>query len=96
MQVTGLVVNAKINVDRKYMKKIRAMLHDCEKNGLEKASIIHFKLERTKENKFEYMKLFLQRLRGSIAFIGQIRGYQDTIFLHYSSQLQIIEKSDSY
>jgi len=35
--VTGLVVNEKINIPRKTRKRLRAILHDMEKNGVEQA-----------------------------------------------------------
>ncbi|MBS1651874.1 MAG: RNA-directed DNA polymerase [Bacteroidetes bacterium] len=43
--VTGLVVNEKVNIDRKLLKKIRAMLHDMSRNGIEVAAKRHFKSE---------------------------------------------------
>jgi RNA-directed DNA polymerase len=36
--VTGLVVNKKVNVNRKYRKQLRAVLHDIKVNGLEVAA----------------------------------------------------------
>ena len=35
--VTGLVVNEKINIPRQTRKRLRAILHDMEKNGVEQA-----------------------------------------------------------
>ena len=40
--VTGIVVNEKLNVDRRYLKKVRAMLHSLQVNGLQKAGELHF------------------------------------------------------
>ena len=40
--VTGITVNEKVNVDRKLLKKIRAMLHDWSHNGIAKATLHHF------------------------------------------------------
>ena len=37
--VTGLVVNQKVNVDRRYIRNIRAVLHDLELNGTPNAPI---------------------------------------------------------
>jgi RNA-directed DNA polymerase len=76
--VTGLTVNTKVNVDRRYLKRIRAMLHDLKTNGIEEATIRHFKLVRRASP--EHRLLFVNRLEGSIAFIGQVRGQSDPIY----------------
>ena len=76
--VTGLTVNTKVNVDRRYLKRIRAMLHDLNTNGIEEATVRHFKLVRRASP--EQRLLFVNRLEGSIAFIGQVRGQSDPIY----------------
>ena len=77
--VTGLTVNEKVNVDRKLLKKIRAMLHDFAVNGLETATKHHFKPVAASE--VERLKgRFMNRLKGYINFVGQVRGSEDSIF----------------
>lgn len=76
--VTGLTVNTKVNVDRRYLKRIRAMLHDLNTNGIEEATVRHFKLVRRASP--EQRLLFVNRLEGSIAFIGQVRGQSDPMY----------------
>ena len=73
--VTGLTVNSRLNVDRRYLKKVRAMLHDLGVNGIEAATVNHFKLEGAATS--EHRKTFVNRLEGSIGFIGQVRGKLD-------------------
>jgi len=80
-RVTGIIVNQKINVDRQFIKKTRAMLHDYTINGLEKASKNHFR-ENGKESNF------LDKLRGNISFIGQVRGKEDSIYLKYHKEFE--------
>jgi RNA-directed DNA polymerase len=94
-KVTGVVVNKKVNVDRKWIKKLRAMLYDLEKNGLEKAAHNHFKVLH-KEN------FFLNRIQGNIAFLGQVRGVMDPEYCKYRFQFnellqknQILKKGSS-
>ena len=41
--VTGLIVNQKVNVSRKYVSQLRAMFHDWELNGEETATQHHLK-----------------------------------------------------
>jgi len=77
-KVTGIVVNEKLNVDRKYIKRIRAMLYHLKVEGLTAATIRHFGL--SDGNQMLELK-FMNRLVGYINFIGMIRGKRDTIFL---------------
>lgn len=41
--VTGLKVNEKVNLNRKFVRQIRSMLHSWNTLGLEEATSIHFK-----------------------------------------------------
>lgn len=76
--VTGLTVNDYPNVSRKLLKKIRAMLHDMDNNGLESAATRHFKMtERASQKE---MNFFENRLKGYIDFVGQIRGKNDEMY----------------
>lgn len=76
--VTGLTVNHQVNVDRRFLKKTRAMLHDLQNNGPERAAQKHFESSALNA---QLKNLFLSRLRGYISFIGQVRGQQDPTFL---------------
>ncbi len=51
------------------------MLHDLGVNGIEAATVNHFKLEGAATA--EHRKTFVNRLEGSIGFIGQVRGKLD-------------------
>lgn len=76
--VTGLTVNEKVNVDRKLLKQIRAMLHDMTKNGVENATRKHFKTDKIEER---HLARFIRRLEGYINFVGQVRGKNDSLYL---------------
>ena len=89
--VTGITVNEKVNVDRHFLKKTRAMLHDLQKNGPERAAQKHF--EGSTLNA-QLKDLFLSRLRGYISFIGQVRGQQDTTFLKMKSTFHQLNFAD--
>jgi RNA-directed DNA polymerase len=80
--VTGLTVNKKVNVDRRLLKKIRAMLHDLTTNGIEKAVQRHFKIEDIEPG---HREKFIYRLVGYINFIGQVRGKKDPLYLKKKS-----------
>ena len=77
--VTGLTVNQKVNVDRKLLKKIRAMLHDMTTNGIDTATRRHFKLKD--EITLKHRKRFIYRLNGYINFVGQVRGKNDFVYI---------------
>jgi RNA-directed DNA polymerase len=76
--VTGVVVNTKVNIDRKMLKKIRAMLHTWKTKGLDHAVNIHYK--KTKKLPSNPKTHFVNQLGGYINFIGQIRGKQDALY----------------
>ncbi len=73
-EVTGLIVNKRLNVKRRFIRQIRAMLHAWEKFGLVDAQK-HFVAEHGGDNlSFESV------VRGKIGFVGHVRGRPDNIF----------------
>ncbi|MBE2247121.1 MAG: RNA-directed DNA polymerase [Candidatus Competibacteraceae bacterium] len=70
--VTGVVVNQKINIDRRYIRCIRAMLHDAEAQGIEHAALRH---ASGKHGKIEAIdpQYFLKRLQGMISWVQYVR-----------------------
>jgi len=50
-EVTGLTVNKKVNVRRRYVKQIRAMLHSWERHGLEHAQHEYMKRHQIKKHR---------------------------------------------
>ena len=85
-EVTGIVVNTKPNVKRSYIRQVRAMLHDLEKNGRTIATANHFKNSPVVRENDQYV--FLNRLRGYISFIGQVRGKEDPIFIRFQEKMK--------
>ncbi|MEI6487741.1 MAG: reverse transcriptase family protein [Bacteroidota bacterium] len=75
--VTGIKVNAKTNVDRKYVRNIRATIHDIKLNGLEAATQKHYVL---KEVDKKLMQSLLQKIEGKINFVGQVKGKDDGVY----------------
>jgi RNA-directed DNA polymerase len=82
--VTGLVVNKKVNVDRKTLKMVRAMLHDASENGIAKAANKHFISNEI--STFSYSTFFVKRLNGYINFIAQVRGFDDDLVIKFKSE----------
>ncbi|MCX6295498.1 MAG: reverse transcriptase domain-containing protein, partial [Bacteroidetes bacterium] len=75
--VTGIKVNQKTNVDRRYIRNIRAVLNDVKINGIEKATMKHYKTLLVDE---KLMNTFVLSIGGKINFIGQVRGKDDLVF----------------
>lgn len=84
--VTGIVVNQKPNVDRRYIRQIRAILYDCKTNGVEKAAQTHYRSSETKVDTVS----FLAMIRSRIGFIQSVRGKEDPVtskLIHSYKQL---------
>lgn len=69
--VTGLIVNKKANVSRKYIRNVRAILHNIENYGYDKCEeVLNEKYAKSKKGKISLENY----LRGRIEFIGNVRG----------------------
>lgn len=84
--VTGLIVNQKINLSRKYIKQIRSILFSWYRDGLEKASNLHFDNFNKQESKYANNRneSFKNMLIGKINFLGQVKGKEDRLFIKFS------------
>jgi RNA-directed DNA polymerase len=90
--VTGITVNEKVNVDRKLLKKIRAMSHDLSMNGIVSATRNHFDVKGEVDPKLQ--ERFMNRLCGYINFIGQVRGKSDLLYLKVKSAFHPDQKEN--
>ncbi len=79
-EVTGIIVNEKVNVSRSYIKNLRAILHNWEKQGYEIASAKH-QLYYTREKGFlKYngtIPALEEVVHGKIEYLGMVRGKDD-------------------
>ena len=72
-EVTGLIVNEKINIKRTYIRRIRAMLHAWEKYGITEAAREYFEKYAPIKRMLDYPDVAFKRiLVGRIAFVRQI------------------------
>lgn len=75
--VTGVIVNERLNVDRRFIRNIRAMLHNWDKKKL---PAVQADLATKYDHKDRYPGAapdFLHVLRGRIAYLAMIRGRSD-------------------
>lgn len=96
LEVTGLVVNKKVNVRRRYIRELRSILHDMKINGVISASA-RFHKKHKYTNKYKWFKdpsYFLRCISGRIQFVGQVRGKNDEVYLRLHKQLkEIVQKN---
>ena len=81
--VTGIIVNKKPNVDRKYLRQLRAILFSWEKMGVELAAAKHYRLTDLKSVD---VSKFVNKIAGQIEFVGQVRGVDDEIYKNLKSR----------
>jgi RNA-directed DNA polymerase len=99
--VTGLVVNQNANVQRKRVRKIRAMIHAWEKFGLEAAGAEHFAKYRKAQAAGRYRPpndvgiAFRNSVYGQLAFLKMVRGREDPIFLKFCARLIDLDPNPS-
>lgn len=91
LEVTGLTVNERVNVRRRYIRQIRAMLHDWEKNGLAKAEVKYYSSDDMKySSPFKPKPRFKHVVKGKIEFLGMVRGKGDHIYDKFRQQLRLL------
>ena len=86
--VTGLVVNKKVNIDRRTLKMVRAMLYDASKNGIANAATKHFTANSDTVSDYSY---FINRLDGYINFIAQVKGIDDPLVIKFKSDFKSLK-----
>jgi RNA-directed DNA polymerase len=81
-EVTGLIVNRTVNINRKYIRNINGALHAWKKYSLREATetyMIKYAKKTTLPEKNTAQ--FLDSLRGKIEFVGSVRGKDDKLYL---------------
>jgi RNA-directed DNA polymerase len=92
-EVTGLTTNIFPNVERSYVRQIRAMLHAWSKFGLEAAETEYLTKYRYKSRLPNKEKLsFQQVIRGKIEFLGMVKGKNDPVYQKYFNIYQQLIK----
>lgn len=80
--VTGIKVNEKLNVNRSYVRSIRAMLHNWEKYGLAEASL---------DNKSP--ESFIRMIGGKLNFLRMVKGKEDPVYLKLKNKFRAMERT---
>lgn len=82
--VTGLVVNEKVNISRRYIRQLRAVLFDWKINGIECTLRRYFGSDKNPNDAIKAK--FRNSVRGRIQFVGNIRGKNDRIYQRLENQ----------
>ncbi|WP_416665901.1 reverse transcriptase domain-containing protein [Egbenema bharatensis] len=93
-RVTGLTVNKFPNVDRRYVRQIRAMLHSWEKYGLDNAESYYEAYYSSEEANFpgKDTPSYKQVVLGRINFLGMVRGKNDLLYKKYLEKYKYLAK----
>ena len=80
-EVTGLIVNEKVNTYRRYVKQLRMWLHYIETYGYDKAKAL-FRQDYIKEKgHIKYFSNMYNVLEGKLLYLKMVKGEQDTTYL---------------
>jgi len=91
-RVTGLTVNKQVNVDRKFVRQLRAMLHAWRKFGLESAqSEFYTKYDKRHRAPHSDPPSFARVVRGRLMYLGMVRGFTDPIYLRYARECRQLD-----
>lgn len=96
LEVTGLVVNAKVNVRRSFVREVRAMLHAWEKFGYQAAEMAYLARRPSGSSAAPTYPLFREVVLGKISFIGQIRGNKDQLYRKFLLKFRKLHSSTTY
>jgi hypothetical protein len=78
-EVTGLTTNRFPNVQRRFVRQIRAMIHAWRRHGLDKAQSEYW-TKFDHRNRQGKRPSFARVVRGKIEFVGSVRGKTDPIY----------------
>lgn len=88
-EVTGLIVNEKVNVTRRYVKQIRMWLYYWEKYGYEKAEQIFKRDYFSDKGHVKSMGTpMINVLDGKLEYLKMVKGVEDTTFLGLKSRFE--------
>lgn len=77
-EVTGIVVNEKLNINRKYIRNIRAMLHSIKMDCMNLDKPVE-KFNRLNNRSIDINGLF-KIIRGKIEYVKMIKGNNDKVY----------------
>jgi S1-C subfamily serine protease len=93
--VTGLITNKKPNLPNEVIKRVRAILYNTIKDGIESQVRKMYNLN-DKDDYNQYINSFYNHLRGLLNYISMIRGKDDLLFQKYANEFNLIYGEDIF
>ena len=90
-EVTGLTVNAKTNVSRKYIKQLRPLIHNWEVKGYNEAQAIfakHYAETNTRNIKFKGEHHIENIISGKLMYLKMVKGETDSTYKTLASRFE--------
>ena len=88
-EVTGLIVNTKVNVNSRYIKQLRMWLYYWEKYGFEKAESIFLRDYGNDKGHVKNGKPdFRNVLSGKLEYLKMVKGQEDSTYLALNNRFE--------
>lgn len=89
-EVTGITVNKKPNVSKKYVKQLRTMLNNWEKGGYEEAQQIF--IEHYSPTKHKGSNHHIENIiEGKLCYLKMVKGENDHVYRKLSNRFSILK-----
>ncbi|MGD0916916.1 MAG: reverse transcriptase domain-containing protein, partial [Thermodesulfobacteriota bacterium] len=93
-EVTGIIVNERLNLPRRYTNQVRAMLHAWKTYGIEAAQSEHdAKYSRKHRAPWRGSTLYQFILKGRIEYLGMVKGKYSRTYIQFLKQLRDLDPS---
>lgn len=90
-EVTGLTVNEKVNVQKRYVKQIRMWIYYWEKYGYSRAQQLFVSdYKKDKGEILNSLPSLVKVLSGKLDFLKMVKGDEDTTYLHLKSRFETL------
>ena len=90
-EVTGLTVNTKSNVSRKYIKQLRPLIHNWEVKGYEEAQAIfakHYAETNTRNLRFKGEHHIENIISGKLMYLKMVKGETDSTYKSLANRFE--------
>lgn len=95
-EVTGLTVSDKVNVTRKYVKDVRALLHIWERYGINAAISAFYPRYKAEKSYLEKGEPNIEYvINGKLCYLKMVKGDKDSVYLKLKSQFDRVSGHSS-
>lgn len=91
-EVTGLTVNEFANVPRRFVRRVRAMIHAWEKFGLKAAEADFLEKYASRRHPDAEPQSFVRVLKGRLDFIKMVKGEADPVLRNLANRLHGLDE----